>query len=160
MRRSASTVVVAAALAVGGLAANPAYAISAGYTPEGVCGSGFGRVSTDGSRAVKTPTGRVFGRVYLLYNRKTGQNCVVTIKSSYAGTATRTSATLVTQVRRHRDEPVTTARKSDSGKYKYYAGPIKLYAKGLCVKYSGTIADTRINGEVASGGRSGWGNCG
>ncbi|MEU6410640.1 hypothetical protein [Microbispora sp. NPDC046933] len=159
MRRSASTVVVAAALAVGGLVANPAYAISAGYTPEGVCGSGFGRVS-DSTRAVKTHSGRVFGYVYLLYNRKTGYNCVTTIKTAYVGTATRTSATLETQTRRHRDEPVRTARKSDSRKYKYYAGPVKLYAKGLCVKYSGTIADTRIDGEIASGGRSSWGNCG
>lgn len=159
MRRSASAVVVAAALAVGGLAANPAYAISAKYTPEGVCGSGFGRIS-DGSRPVKTRSGEVFGRVYLLYNRKTGYNCVVTIKSQYVGTATLTSATLQTQTKRHRDEPVQTARKSDNDKYKYYAGPVKLYAKGLCVKYSGTIADTRVNGQIASGGRSAWGNCG
>ncbi|MEV7806447.1 hypothetical protein AB0O28_26220 [Microbispora sp. NPDC088329] len=159
MRRSASTVVAAAALAVGGLVANPAYAISAGYSPEGVCGSGFGRVS-DGSRAVKTSSGRVFGHVYLLYNRSTKQNCVVTIKSAYVGTATRTSATLETQTRRHRDEPVRTARKTDSRKYKYYAGPVKLYAENLCVKYSGTIADTRVDGEIASGGRGAWGNCG
>lgn len=155
MRRSASTVVVAAALAVGGLVANPAYAISAGYTPEGVCGSGFGRVTHDGSRAVKTPSGQVFGRVYLLYNRSTGQNCVVTIKSAYVGTPTRTSAQLIVKLSNTR-----TAEKIDHlKKYKYYAGPVKLNAKGKCVKYYGTVADTRVDGEIASGGRLTWGNC-
>ncbi|MEN3536111.1 hypothetical protein AAH991_13430 [Microbispora sp. ZYX-F-249] len=155
MRRSASTVVVAAALAVGGLAANPAYAISAGYTPEGVCGSGFGRVS-DGTRAVKTRSGEVFGHVYLLYNRRTAQNCVVTIKSKYVGTPTRATAQLKVRLSGTR-----TAEKIDHAKkYKYYAGPVKLNARDKCVQYYGTIADTRVDGEIASGGRLKWGNCG
>ncbi|MGI5160512.1 hypothetical protein [Microbispora sp. CA-102843] len=153
MRRSASTVVVAAALAVGGLVANPAYAISAGYTPEGVCGSGFGQVA---SSKVKTSSGQVFGKVYLLYNRSTGQNCVVTIKSAYVGTPTRTSAQLMVRLPNGR-----AAEKIDHlKKYKYYAGPVKMNAKGKCVKYYGTVADTRVDGEIASGGRLTWGNCG
>ncbi|WP_248961398.1 hypothetical protein [Sphaerisporangium perillae] len=159
MRRTTKTILLAAALSIGGVIANPAYAVAAAHSPEGVCGSGFARVA-DSKRAVKTPSGQVFGYVYLMYNRRTGYNCVTTIKTSYVGTATMTSATLMTQTKRIKDEPARTNKKTDNRKYKYYAGPVKLYAKGFCVKYSGTIADTRPQGEIASGGRSAWGNCG
>jgi hypothetical protein len=159
MRRSTKTILLAAALSIGGVVANPAYEVASAYSPEGVCGSGFGRVA-DGKRVVKTSSGDVFGYVYLLYNRRTGYNCVTTIKTSYVGTATFTSATLKTQTKRVRDEPVRTASKTDERKYKYFAGPVKLYAKGRCVKYSGIIWDTRRDAAIATGGRSSWGNCG
>lgn len=135
----------------------PAHAAAASYTPEGVCGSGFGKVS-DGSRPVKTSSGKVWGYVYLLYNRTTGYNCVATIKTSYTGTATYTAATLQTQTRRIRDEPLHTASKKDAAPFKYYAGPVKLYAKGFCVKYWGVVKSP--SGETATGGRGSWGNCG
>ncbi|MCT9931469.1 hypothetical protein N5079_14710 [Planotetraspora sp. A-T 1434] len=159
MLKPIKRIFLAAALTIGGVIVSPAHALAAGYSPEGVCGAGFGRVA-DSKRAVKTYSGDIFGYVYLLYNRKTGYNCVVTIKTAYVGTQTYTSATLKTQTRRVRDEPVRTASKTDGRKYKYYAGPVKLYAKGLCVKYSGTIWDTRRDAAIATGGRNTWGNCG
>ncbi|GGK84604.1 hypothetical protein Sme01_28980 [Sphaerisporangium melleum] len=159
MRGTTTKILLAAALSVGGVMANPAHAVASASSPEGVCGSGFHRVA-DSKRAVKTSGGDLFGYVYLLYNRKTGYNCVTTIKTSYVGTATYTSATLITQTRRIKDEPVQVAKKTDGRKYKYYAGPVKLYGKGVCVKYSGTIWDTRRDAAIATGGRNSWGNCG
>ncbi|WP_433422823.1 spore-associated protein A [Microtetraspora malaysiensis] len=149
MRKSAKTALVAAGLAVGAFTVSPAPAIAAAYSPEGVCGAGYARVS-DGSRAVKTPSGSTFGHVYLLYNSSNGYNCVVTIKKSYVGTATLTMATLQVEG----SKPVT-----DSKSYKYYAGPVKASAKGKCVRYSAVIYDTRTQGEVAQGGRSAYLNC-
>lgn len=138
--------------------ANPAYAVAAAGTPESVCGAGFARVA-DSSRPVKTAAGRTFGRVYLLYNRKTGFNCVTTIKTSFVGTSTYVSARLETQTRRIKDEPARTSTKQDAKNYKYYAGPVKLYAKGYCVKYWGIIKAIGHD-QTASGGRNTWGNCG
>ncbi len=154
---STKTVLLAVALSVGGLMAGPAQASAASHTPEGVCGPGFGRVS-DSSRPVKTSSGKVWGYVYLLYNRTTGYNCVTTIKTSFAGRATYTLAELTTQTKRRRDEPATTAKKVDAARFKYYAGPVKLYAKNLCVMYRGVV--TSPSGERAEGGRRQWGNCG
>ncbi|GGP85718.1 hypothetical protein [Streptosporangium pseudovulgare] len=150
MLKPTSRIIIAAALSAGAVMANPAYAVAASYTPEGVCGAGFARVN-DGSRVVKTSTGRVYGRVYLLYNRRTGFNCVTTIKSSFTGSATRTVAQL--QVK-------GGGTKGESGAYKYYAGPVKLYGKGHCVKYWGAIRPNGHDPRVASGGRTSWGNCG
>jgi hypothetical protein len=47
--------------------------------------------------------------------------------------------------------------KYDSGRYEYYAGPVKKAAAGRCVMYYGKIGDG--NGHVANGGRVTWGNC-
>ncbi|MBB5135162.1 hypothetical protein HNP84_004898 [Thermocatellispora tengchongensis] len=149
MRIATKGVAVAVALA-GGLALTPAGAVSAavGYTPEGICGAGFSRVS-DGSRAVKA--GRdVYGRIYLLYNRRTGYNCVTLIKSAFTRTKTWTSATLSVQGGR---------TETDEGQFKYYAGPVRLPARDACVKYWGATRDTRLDFTEATGGRRTWGNC-
>ena len=152
MRKSTKAIVVATVLAAGGLIATPAQA--AAYTPEAVCGAGYAKVS-GGTKSVGG-----WGTVYLLYNRKNGYNCVVTIKSSYVKTATRTSATLEVSRPASGGTIPYVNKDSDSGKYRYYAGPVKLPGKGMCVRFSGTIADTRVNGEVKTGGRKSWGNCG
>ncbi|TDV57462.1 M23 family metallopeptidase [Actinophytocola oryzae] len=91
------------------------------YTPEEVCGSGFGVVD---SAAL---TG---GRVYLLYNSGSSDNCVVTLKSTSLGTASATSAFL---------EPQGSTRTTDSGSYAYYAGPVKRHAPSVCVKWGGSV---------------------
>jgi hypothetical protein len=91
------------------------------YTPEEVCGSGFGTVD---SAAL---TG---GRVYLLYNSGTGNNCVVTLKSTNLGTPTAVSSFL---------EPQGGTRTTDSGSYAYYAGPVKKQAPGVCVRWGGSV---------------------
>ncbi|MET7999818.1 N-acetylmuramoyl-L-alanine amidase [Nonomuraea glycinis] len=90
------------------------------HTPEEVCGSGFKVID---SAALGTA-----GKVYLLYNTANGQNCVATMKLTSLGQATATSAYLEVQ---------GSARKTDSGNFAYYAGPVKASAPGKCVKWGG-----------------------
>ncbi|YCK42321.1 serine/threonine protein kinase [Actinomadura sp. ATCC 39365] len=105
------------------------------YTPTQVCGSGF---------VVQRSTSFTGGTTYQLYNSGTGQNCVVTLKSGPdVGKSTPVSATLEVQ-----GGPSNT----DRGNYEYYAGPVKLLAKGKCVRYSGSSGpgNTQVD----------WANCG
>jgi hypothetical protein len=105
---------------------------SVASTPEGACGSGYSRQE---SHAL---SGAV---VYLLYNGT--YNCAVTIKTSSIGIPTKTTAGL----------QVTGSDWSyDTGTYGYYAGPVKLYGKGKCVRYFG------YHGGVSY--TSAWGHCG
>ncbi|MGN9787430.1 N-acetylmuramoyl-L-alanine amidase [Nonomuraea sp. ZG12] len=90
------------------------------HTPEEVCGSGFKVID---SAALGTA-----GTVHLLYNTANGQNCVATMKLTSLGQATATSAYLEVQ---------GSARKTDSGDFSYYAGPVKATAPGTCVKWGG-----------------------
>lgn len=89
------------------------------YTPRQVCGSGYSVID---SQVLGTA-----GRVYLLYN--SGTNCVVTIKHTNVGTPTSTSAFL---------EPQGSSRSTDSGSFRYYAGPVKRSAPGICVRWGGS----------------------
>jgi hypothetical protein len=95
------------------------------YTPQEVCGSGFSVID---SAALGTS-----GRTYLLYNSGTGYNCVTTIKSVNIGTASPVSAFL---------EVAGSTRTTDSGSYKYYAGPVKRSAPGKCVKWGGSVGSS------------------
>lgn len=76
--------VIAATLVAAGIAAvpAPAYAASAVESPESICGPGFKRVA-DGHRPMKTRRGAVFGHVYLMYNKRSGKNCVAAIKTAF-----------------------------------------------------------------------------
>ncbi|GAB2964937.1 M23 family metallopeptidase [Nonomuraea fastidiosa] len=90
------------------------------YKPEQVCGSGFkvidsAKLGTDGT-------------VYLLYNSSNANNCVVTLKAKNIGKATAVSAYLEVQGK---------SRKTDSGNFSYYAGPVKAAAPSTCVKWGG-----------------------
>ncbi|MFI9552480.1 M23 family metallopeptidase [Nonomuraea endophytica] len=90
------------------------------YTPEQVCGDGYGVVD---SAALGTS-----GTVYLLYNNSNGNNCVVTLKKTSLGTASAVAAYLEVQ---------GSARITDSGNFSYYAGPVRAAAPGKCVKWGG-----------------------
>ncbi|WP_336207437.1 N-acetylmuramoyl-L-alanine amidase [Nonomuraea sp. LPB2021202275-12-8] len=90
------------------------------HTPEKVCGTGYKVID---SAALGTS-----GTVYLLYNSGNGNNCVATLKKTSLGTATATSAYLEVQ---------GSARKTDSGNFAYYAGPVTAAAPGKCVKWGG-----------------------
>ena len=79
--------------------------------------------------ATLTAGGRRQGKVQLLYHAGTGSNCVVTLKESNVGTATQVSAFLEVQGR---------TRSTDSGSFKYYAGPVRASAAGVCVKWGGS----------------------
>ncbi|MFI6298461.1 M23 family metallopeptidase [Nonomuraea sp. NPDC050790] len=92
------------------------------YTPEQVCGAGYGVVD---SAALGTS-----GTVYLLYNNSNGYNCVVTLKKVSLGSATPVTAYLEVQ---------GSARITDSGNFSYYAGPVRAAAPGKCVKWGGKV---------------------
>ncbi|MFI6926319.1 hypothetical protein ACIBIZ_40730 [Nonomuraea spiralis] len=154
----AKAILLTAALCLSGAVATPANATAA-RTPQGICGSGFGLVS-GGTQPVKTSSGRRYGTVYLLYNRGTGQNCVVTIKSSFVGTKTQMSATLTVMAKPRQDGKQDPIVRTDSGRFSIYAGPVKYWAKGACVKFWGTIKPIGHDPAVAGGGRNAWGNCG
>ena len=90
------------------------------YTAEEVCGSGYKVID---SAALGTA-----GTAYLLYNSANGNNCVTTLKKTSLGTATATSAYLEVQ---------GSPRKTDSGSFSYYAGPVVASAPGKCVRWGG-----------------------
>ncbi|MEV1176293.1 hypothetical protein [Nonomuraea sp. NPDC049784] len=142
--------VIATALVAAGVAATPssAYAATASYTPERVCGPGFHRVK-DGHRAMKTHEGAVFGHVYLMYNKRSGKNCVAAIKTAYTGTRTVTGAYL---------EVKGGGRSEDEQKYQYYAETGHIDGAWKCVRYAGWTRDPSGHVE-AWGGRKGWSNC-
>jgi hypothetical protein len=142
--------VIAATLVAAGIAAIPssAYAASAAYTPERICGPGFARVK-DGHRAMKTRDGAVFGHVYLMYSKRGGKNCVAAIKSAYLGRRTVTGASL---------EVRGGGRTEDVQKYRYYAETGHIDGSWKCVRYAGWTRDP-ANRVEAWGGRKSWGNC-
>ncbi|GLZ09282.1 hypothetical protein Acsp03_67480 [Actinomadura sp. NBRC 104412] len=142
------------AAAVAPLVAVPAAQAGAHpYSPQRLCGPGYYIVSDHGGIHGKAHRRiaygyRTYGHVYLLYSHRTRKNCVVAIKSAFIGRTTPMSATLGV-----RHGPTVT----DRGRFKYYAGPVKLYAGRKCVKY---FASMRLpNGRYATGGRYTWGNC-
>ncbi len=97
------------------------------YGPIQVCGNPNFRVID--RQAVATPSKRL-GTTYLLYNPNTGFNCVVTIKSYGVGKPTPVSAAI-----RRQGGP----QRTDSGNFRYYAGPRKVRAPGRCVQWGGGI---------------------
>jgi serine/threonine protein kinase len=104
------------------------------YTPAQVCGSGF---------YVQRSQSFNGGETFQLYNSGTKQNCVVTMKYAGVGKESPVSATLDVQ---------GGGSATDSGSFKYYAGPVKLPAPGKCVKFSGSVG--------AGSTSAGWANCG
>ncbi|MEU6711131.1 M23 family metallopeptidase [Nonomuraea sp. NPDC046802] len=90
------------------------------YTPQQVCGAGYDVIDSAALGAD--------GTVYLLYNSGNGNNCVTTLKAKSLGTATATSAYLEVQ---------GSARKTDSGNFGYYAGPVVAAAANKCVRWGG-----------------------
>ncbi|HZE37918.1 MAG TPA: M23 family metallopeptidase [Stackebrandtia sp.] len=95
------------------------------YSSQKLCGSGYGVVDSAALSNV--------AQVYLLYNSSTGSNCAVTIKHKNVGTASATSAFV---------EPQGGTRATDSGSFTYYAGPVKVTAKGTCVRWGGSYGST------------------
>ncbi|HSX01863.1 MAG TPA: serine/threonine protein kinase [Candidatus Saccharimonadia bacterium] len=125
------SVIVLTMVFPGALLAGSAQASANPYTPQGVCGSGY---TVQRSHVLN---GAV---VYQLYNGT--YNCVVTIKTAQIGTATRTTAGL---------QVSGSDWAYDTGDYRYYAGPVKQYGRGKCVRYFGYHGGTSYT--------SPWGNC-
>lgn len=103
---------------------------------------------SDGQRALVTSAGSIWGYVYLTYNSSNGMNCVVTRKTAYHGTPTRTLARLEVQNR---------GMTQDWASYSHFAA-VKAYGRGACVAYWGDIQNSSGSNHAA-GGRWSWGNC-
>lgn len=137
--RIASRAVVAAIAA----ATMPLVALSPANaaTPAGVCGSGFYEIDHH--------AGLRYGTIYLMYNGSV--NCVVTMKTSYVGTASLTNAYVLTS-------PSNISQ--DQNQYAYYAGPAKLSAKGQCIQWGGGVSPPGANGwDVRDTWTSDLGHC-
>lgn len=103
------------------------------YTPQRLCGGGYRVVDRHGLGEA---------RVYLLYNSKTGANCVVTMVPKSSGKVPLSTSLVVKG----------GDRGSRSGAYPFYAGPIRLPARGKCVMWGGSSRTARWT--------SGWSHCG
>lgn len=95
------------------------------YPPEQICGSGFKVIDSHSF-------GTQVGEVFLLYNATTGYNCVATVKYAKVGTASPVSAIV---------QPQGRNQVKDSGSFSYYAGPVKAFARAVCVRWGGSIDD-------------------
>lgn len=129
MRRLTRQVVRLAVLslvAVAGLTAKAGPAAAA-YTPEGLCGSSYYRLS---SVALRTNGGSQWGTAYVLYSTSTRKNCAVTIKTGHVGVPTKTTAWL---------ESESGEVGYDSDPYRWYAGPVYVTAPGECISYGGYV---------------------
>ncbi|HIV56781.1 MAG TPA: hypothetical protein H9902_02380 [Candidatus Stackebrandtia faecavium] len=107
------------------------------YSPAQVCGGNYKVID---HKALKDGGKRV-GTVYLLYTA--GKNCVVTLKDTKLGKASKATATL--KVKGGKSG-------SDSGKFEYYAGPVKKSANKTCVQWGGSVGGGKYT--------SGWSHCG
>ncbi|MFJ8165889.1 hypothetical protein ACIRBY_33920 [Streptomyces sp. NPDC096136] len=85
------------------------------------------------------------GYTYLYYNAATGQNCAYTVPKSGSGTPQLIAVGLF----RASDNKGAFDSKPD---YRYYAGPVRLDARGTCVLFNGQVASISAT--------SGWGHCG
>ncbi|MFD0905845.1 hypothetical protein [Actinomadura sediminis] len=114
-RTAAATIGVAAALTASIGMTGTAHA----YTPEGVCGSGY---TIRASAAIGEGPN---ARVYLLRNGNTA--CVVTFKT---GGSVGNNVSINAWV-----EGGPGTLRGDTGRYKYYAGPVKV--TDSCVNWGG-----------------------
>jgi hypothetical protein len=123
--RVAVPAVLTAALSLATLA-GPAQAAPNPYTPQGVCGAGFGVIDHHELRSGALQ----LGTVYLLYNAASGRNCAVTMKEKGVGSKTPTMVFLQRQ---------GGATKTDRGRFAYYAGPRRVNGRQTCVRWGGSI---------------------
>ncbi len=102
------------------------------HTPQGLCGAGFRVIDVHGLGGA---------RVYLLYKTQTGSNCVVTMVPRSAGKVPMSTSLMVKG----------GGHQARSGNLQFYAGPVRLPAKGKCVMWGGAWKTARW--------MSGWSHC-
>ncbi|PZT71270.1 spore-associated protein [Streptomyces sp. SW4] len=128
LTRSVLSAAASAALAVGASTALASPASAApNTTPQKVCGSGY--------KTVNSAQVGSLGTVYLTYNATNGRNCVATIRTN-PGTALDMSAWIFV--------PATEEAAEDFGRYTSYAGPVRVYGKGHCVDWGGSIDNVYV----------------
>ncbi|MGW7334641.1 serine/threonine protein kinase [Streptomyces sp. NPDC054808] len=132
-----------------------------------LAGSGVAQAATPAQRAVaacgssyyvqRSHTMGLGGNVtvYQLYSSTTGNNCVVTLKhenaGAYYGTATGLGAGIQAE---------GGSWKKDDGDYKYYAGPVYIYAPGKCVRFWAHYQELGASSIHEWYHTSTYGNCG
>jgi predicted Ser/Thr protein kinase len=104
------------------------------YTAERLCGAGFHQIDRHGLGAATA---------YLLYNDGSGANCVVTMVPRSNGARTAMTASLTVK---------DGGQSARSATGPFYAGPVRLPAKGKCVRWGGSSPTARWT--------SGWTHCG
>jgi murein DD-endopeptidase MepM/ murein hydrolase activator NlpD len=100
------------------------------HSPGEVCGNGYSVVDSHELGAA--------GKAYLLYNGDSGKNCVTTLKAKSLNEKSPASAFL---------EVKGADRKTDSGDFQYYAGPVRAAAANTCVKWGGSIGNTEYSSD-------------
>ncbi|MFI6773447.1 hypothetical protein [Nocardia sp. NPDC050412] len=115
----------------------------AASTPAGACGSSFHEIDHH-----DLP----LGTIYLFYNGT--DNCVVTWKNEYVGTPTTVSAGI--EIAGQSSTRVLDSR-SD---YKYYAGPVKISAKGKCIQWEGEVQKPGADSNIVNYWKSKSSHCG
>jgi hypothetical protein len=92
----------------------------------GACGAGYTVVNS-------AEVGTV-GTVFLTYSTKTGDNCVVTVRTKPAAAIWMVASLKISGA---------ATGISDSDYYRSYAGPVPLHAAGKCVTWYGVIGTAR-----------------
>ncbi|MFD3688930.1 spore-associated protein A [Nocardiopsis sp. NPDC058631] len=118
----AACAAAALAVAAGVLAVPPAHAAAAEYND--ACGHGYDVVD-------QVAIGKS-GTTFLTYNKFTGLNCAVTVRTT-PGPAVE----MVVGLKRTPDDPRHAVY--GAGHHTTYAGPVHLYAAGTCVDWFGYI---------------------
>jgi hypothetical protein len=99
------------------------------FTPASLCGGGFHEIDRHGLGAATA---------YLLYNDGDGANCVVTMVPKSNGDRPAMTASLAVK---------DGGQNSRSATNPFYAGPVRLPAKGQCVRWGGSSpTDTWTSG--------------
>ncbi|MFD8011314.1 serine/threonine protein kinase [Streptomyces sp. NPDC058955] len=93
--------------------------------------------------------------VFLLYSASTKKNCVVTMKHPDMGAEYGTPTGLGAGVQAEGGSWIV-----DRDDYKYYAGPVYLYAPGKCVRFSAYYEEWGASLPHDINYTSPWGNCG
>lgn len=136
-----------ASVAAAGVA-GVAYAKPNPYSPKAICGAGFGVIDQRYLHEIADGKVRDLGTVYLMYNARTGENCVTTVKKAGVGKKTPVRAFLKVQ---------KGMSASQSGAFAYYAGPVKLKARGKCVRFGGSV---RVGTRFVSSDTITYSHCG
>lgn len=80
--------------------------------------------------------------IHLYYDSSTGWNCAVNVKrSSYVFYGMATNTYIYMNNSALDDNHTKNNFASDSGMYKYYAGPVKVYGKSMCIWIEAGDAD-------------------
>jgi hypothetical protein len=135
---------LAAALAVTGAAigafgvAAPANASTNPYNPDEICGSNYHNID---HHDFKTGNGVLMATTYLEYNG--GTDCVVTLNRTGILENWDTGATIQVSGK---------SAVTDRNNYTYYAGPVRGYAPGACIKWGGHFDEQNWTSD--------WSHCG